>query len=86
MAKLKDGMGDKLTVVSNLAGTFIISVCEAFPLGWELTLACLAIVPFSIASSVWLSNVSAHFSKPPAHAKLFSFRPTAKPTFSSDSM
>lgn len=55
--KLKEGMGDKLSVVSNLVGTAIICLCQAFPMGWELTLACVTVVPFSIAASVILSNV-----------------------------
>lgn len=58
MMKLKEGMGEKLAVVSNLIGTAIICICQAFPLGWELTLACLTVVPFSIGASVILSNVS----------------------------
>ncbi|XP_063394078.1 multidrug resistance protein homolog 49-like isoform X1 [Cydia fagiglandana] len=56
MMKLKDGMGEKVAVVSNLIGTAIICICQAFPLGWELALACLSVVPFSIAASVILSN------------------------------
>ncbi|XP_061382310.1 multidrug resistance protein homolog 49-like [Danaus plexippus] len=56
MMKLKEGMGDKLSVVSNLVGTAIICLCQAFPMGWELTLACVTVVPFSIAASVILSN------------------------------
>lgn len=58
MMKIKDGMGEKLAVVSNLVGTAIICLCQAFPMGWELTLACFSVVPFSIAASVVLSNVS----------------------------
>ncbi|XP_063837633.1 multidrug resistance protein homolog 49-like [Ostrinia nubilalis] len=56
MMKLKEGMGEKLSVVANLVGTFIICLCTAFPLGWELTLACVSVVPFSIITSVILSN------------------------------
>ncbi|XP_073952681.1 multidrug resistance protein homolog 49-like [Choristoneura fumiferana] len=56
MMKLKEGMGEKLAVVSNLIGTAIICICQAFPLGWELTLACMTVVPFSIGASVILSN------------------------------
>lgn len=58
MLKLKDGMGEKLAIVGNLVGTAIISIIVAFPLGWQLTLACLTVVPFSVAASVALSNVS----------------------------
>lgn len=57
MMKLKDGMGEKLSVVSNLMGTALICLCQAFPLGWELTLACITVVPFSITASVILSKV-----------------------------
>uniref|UniRef100_A0A2A4J7A7 ABC-type xenobiotic transporter n=1 Tax=Heliothis virescens TaxID=7102 RepID=A0A2A4J7A7_HELVI len=53
---LKEGMGDKVAVVSNLVGTAIICLCTAFPLGWELTLACVSVMPFSIAVSVLLTN------------------------------
>ncbi|KAL0852199.1 hypothetical protein ABMA28_000423 [Loxostege sticticalis] len=62
MMKLKEGMGEKLSVVANLVGTFIICVCTAFPLGWELTLACLTVVPFSIVTSVILSNYQTNSS------------------------
>ena len=55
---LKEGMGDKLAVVSNLVGTAIICLATAFPLGWELTLACVSVMPFSIAVSIILTNVS----------------------------
>lgn len=55
---LKEGMGEKLAVVSNLVGTSIICLCTAFPLGWELTLACVSVMPFSIAVSIALTNVS----------------------------
>lgn len=57
---LKDGMGDKVAVVSNLVGTAIICLSTAFPLGWELTLACVSVMPFSIAVSVALTNVSTY--------------------------
>nr|ADV76539.1 ATP-binding cassette sub-family B member 3 [Trichoplusia ni] len=53
---LKEGMGEKLAVVSNLVGTSIICLCTAFPLGWELTLACVSVMPFSIAVSIALTN------------------------------
>ncbi|XP_041987757.1 multidrug resistance protein homolog 49-like [Aricia agestis] len=56
MMKLKDGIGEKLAVVSNLIGTALICLCQAFPMGWELCLACCSVVPFSIAASVVLSN------------------------------
>lgn len=58
LAKLKDGMGEKLAVVSNLLGTALICFCVAVPMGWQLALACAAVMPFSIAASVALSNVS----------------------------
>ncbi|KAJ8737704.1 hypothetical protein PYW08_000299 [Mythimna loreyi] len=53
---LKEGMGDKVAVVSNLVGTAIICLATAFPLGWELTLACVSVMPFSIAVSIILTN------------------------------
>lgn len=58
---LKEGMGEKLSMVSNLAGTSIICICTSFPMGWELTLACLSIMPLSLAASIMLTNVSIHF-------------------------
>lgn len=61
--KLKDGMGDKLSIVANLMGTAIICLAQAFPLGWELTLACCTVVPFSIGASIILTNVSHHNSQ-----------------------
>ncbi|XP_048489395.1 multidrug resistance protein homolog 49 [Plutella xylostella] len=54
--KLKDGMGEKIGVVANLVGTAVISFCQAFPLGWELTLTCMSVLPFSVAAAVALSN------------------------------
>ncbi|CAG4942049.1 unnamed protein product [Colias eurytheme] len=56
MMKLKEGMGEKIGVVANLVGTAIICLCQAFPQGWELTLACITVVPFSLAASILLSN------------------------------
>ncbi|XP_053623630.1 multidrug resistance protein homolog 49-like [Plodia interpunctella] len=56
MMKLKDGMGEKLSVVSNLVGTSILCFCTALPLGWELALACITVMPFSVTASVLLSN------------------------------
>ncbi|GBP95555.1 Multidrug resistance protein homolog 49 [Eumeta japonica] len=61
LVKLKEGMGDKLAIVGNLVGTAVINICIAFPLGWELTLACLTVVPFSIAASVLLSNIKSFY-------------------------
>ncbi|XP_049884996.1 multidrug resistance protein homolog 49-like [Pectinophora gossypiella] len=56
MMKLKDGMGEKISVVMNLMGAAVLCLCQAFPLGWELTLACGVVVPFSIGASVLLTN------------------------------
>lgn len=62
MMKLKEGMGDKLSVVANLMGTAVICLAQAFPLGWELTLACCTVVPFSIGASIILTNVSLYIA------------------------
>lgn len=56
--KLKDGMGEKLSIVANLVGTAIMCIGTALPLGWELSLACGAVVPFSLTAAIILSNVS----------------------------
>lgn len=56
--KLKDGIGEKLSIVANLVGTAIMSIGTAFPLGWELSLACGSVVPFSLIAAIILSNVS----------------------------
>ncbi|XP_073952757.1 multidrug resistance protein homolog 49-like isoform X2 [Choristoneura fumiferana] len=56
MTKIKEGMSDKLAVVANLLGTAIIAICQSFPLGWELTLACLTVLPFSLIASILLSE------------------------------
>ncbi|CAB3225437.1 unnamed protein product [Arctia plantaginis] len=56
LMSLKEGMGEKLAVVSNLVGTCIICLATAFPIGWELTLACVSIMPLSLAASIILSN------------------------------
>lgn len=58
MVKLKDGMGDKLSVVANLIGSFIFCFFQAFPIGWELSLACSTLLPFSIAAIIALTKVS----------------------------
>lgn len=58
LVKLKDGMGDKLAIVGNLVGTSLISIAVAIPLGWELALACITVMPLCVAASVALSNVS----------------------------
>nr|QCO93568.1 ATP-binding cassette subfamily B member 2 [Chilo suppressalis] len=62
MMKLKEGFGEKLSVVFNLIGTGVICLAVSFPLGWELTLACCTVVPFSIAASVVLSNYQTNSS------------------------
>lgn len=62
MMKLKEGMGEKLSVVANLVGTCVICLSVAFPMGWELTLACCTVVPFSITASVILSNYQTNSS------------------------
>ncbi|XP_048488083.1 ATP-dependent translocase ABCB1 [Plutella xylostella] len=56
MTKLKDGMGEKLSVVANLIGTAVICFAQAFPLGWQLTLTCMTVMPFSVLASVLLSR------------------------------
>ncbi|XP_028035436.1 multidrug resistance protein homolog 49-like [Bombyx mandarina] len=56
LMSIKEGMGEKLAVVSNLVGTSVICLCTAFPLGWQLTLACAAVMPFSVITSIALSN------------------------------
>ncbi|XP_047041195.1 multidrug resistance protein homolog 49-like isoform X1 [Helicoverpa zea] len=56
LMKIKEGMSEKLAVVGNLLGTSIISIASAVPLGWELALACITVMPFSVAASVYLSN------------------------------
>ncbi|CAH0578089.1 unnamed protein product [Chrysodeixis includens] len=56
LVKLKDGMGDKLAIVGNLVGTSLISIAVAIPLGWELALACITVMPLCVAASVALSN------------------------------
>ncbi|XP_063890908.1 multidrug resistance protein homolog 49 [Helicoverpa armigera] len=56
LMKLKEGMSEKLAVVGNLLGTSIICIAVAIPLGWELALACITVMPFSVAASVYLSN------------------------------
>lgn len=58
MVKLKDGMGDKVSVVAHLIGGSIFCLVQVFPLGWELSLACSALVPFSIAATIALTKVS----------------------------
>ncbi|XP_047524484.1 multidrug resistance protein homolog 49-like [Pieris napi] len=63
MMKLKEGIGEKVGVVANLVGTAIICLCQSFPQGWELTLACVTVVPFSIAASVILSNYQTRSSQ-----------------------
>ncbi|XP_035435503.1 multidrug resistance protein homolog 49 [Spodoptera frugiperda] len=56
LMKLKEGMSEKLAVVGNLLGTSVISIAVAIPLGWELALACITVMPFSVAASVYLTN------------------------------
>ncbi|XP_026317561.1 multidrug resistance protein homolog 49-like isoform X2 [Hyposmocoma kahamanoa] len=56
MVKLKDGMGDKLSVVANLIGGSIYCLVQVFPLGWELSLACSSLVPFSIVATIALTK------------------------------
>lgn len=58
MVKLKDGMGDKLSVVASLLGSSVVFLAQTFPLGWELSLACSAMVPFCIAATVAVTTVS----------------------------
>ncbi|KPJ04743.1 Multidrug resistance protein 1 [Papilio xuthus] len=56
LMKLKEGMGDKLGVIANLVGTSVLCICQSLSFGWELTLACITVIPFAVAASVILSN------------------------------
>lgn len=60
LMKLKEGMGDKLGVIANLVGTSVLCICQSLSAGWQLTLACITVIPFAVAASVILSNVSIH--------------------------
>ncbi|CAD6194446.1 unnamed protein product [Caenorhabditis auriculariae] len=48
--KIKDGIGDKLGVVSSGIGTFIGGLALGFYMCWQLTLAMMIMVPFLLAS------------------------------------
>ncbi|KPJ16024.1 Multidrug resistance protein-like 49 [Papilio machaon] len=61
LMKLKEGMGEKLGVIANLVGTSVLCICQSLSFGWELTLACITVIPFAVAASVILSNVSTRF-------------------------
>ncbi|XP_048487595.1 multidrug resistance protein homolog 49 [Plutella xylostella] len=54
--KLRSGMGEKLTVISNYVGSAVICLSQALPLGWQLALVCMCMVPVTFASSILLSR------------------------------
>ncbi|CAG9088943.1 unnamed protein product [Plutella xylostella] len=55
--KLRSGMGEKLTVISNYVGSAVICLSQALPLGWQLALVCMCMVPVTFASSILLSRM-----------------------------
>lgn len=55
--KLKEGIGEKLSIFTFLAMSFTASVLASFVYGWELTLVVLSCAPFIIIATAVVAKV-----------------------------
>ncbi|XP_016941168.4 multidrug resistance protein homolog 49 isoform X1 [Drosophila suzukii] len=55
--KLKEGIGEKVVIVTFLTMTFVIGIVSAFVYGWKLTLVVLSCVPFIIAATSMVARL-----------------------------
>ncbi|GBP57348.1 Multidrug resistance protein homolog 65 [Eumeta japonica] len=60
--RVRAGVGEQIAMFSYLAGSAVAGSLLALAHGWQLTLAGLAVVPLSVASSALMSLYQARFS------------------------
>lgn len=56
--KLKEGIGEKLSIFTYLVMSFVISVIFSFFYGWKLTLVILSCAPIIILATAFVAKVT----------------------------
>ena len=59
--KLKEGIGEKLSIFTYLVMSFVISVIFSFFYGWKLTLVILSCAPIIILATAFVAKVGILF-------------------------
>ncbi|XP_071641827.1 multidrug resistance protein homolog 49 isoform X1 [Temnothorax longispinosus] len=62
LEKMKDGMGEKLSVITYLMTSFFASVIISFVYGWKLTLVMLSCAPIIIIATAFVAKVQSSLS------------------------
>ncbi|KAG9508871.1 Bile salt export pump, partial [Fragariocoptes setiger] len=62
LTKFEEGIGEKIALCLNALFAWILSIASSFYYGWELTLACLILVPLTVLVTTILANFQARFS------------------------
>lgn len=57
LEKLKEGIGEKVSMFVYLIGTFLFSIIFAFIYGWKLTLVILSCSPIIIVSTAYVAKI-----------------------------
>lgn len=60
--KMKDGMGEKLGIFTNLVASFTSSIIIAFIYGWKLTLVVLSCAPIIVIATAIVAKVQSSLS------------------------
>ncbi|XP_012063835.1 PREDICTED: multidrug resistance protein homolog 49-like [Atta cephalotes] len=62
LEKMKDGMGEKLSIITYLITSFVSSVIISFVYGWLLTLVMLSCAPIIIITTAFVAKVQSSLS------------------------
>lgn len=62
LSKFEEGIGEKIALCLNALFAWIASVVSSFFYGWELTLVCLILVPFTIIITTMIAEIQASYS------------------------
>ncbi|XP_012529625.2 multidrug resistance protein homolog 49 isoform X2 [Monomorium pharaonis] len=62
LEKMKDGMGDKLSIITYLISSFFASVIISFVYGWKLTLVMLSCAPIIVIATAVVAKVQSSLS------------------------
>lgn len=62
LEKMKDGMGEKLSIITYLTTSFVSSVIISFVYGWLLTLVMLSCAPIIIIATAFVAKVQSSLS------------------------
>ncbi|KAG5315957.1 MDR49 protein, partial [Acromyrmex insinuator] len=62
LEKMKDGMGEKLSIITYLITSFVSSVIISFVYGWLLTLVMLSCAPIIIIATAFVAKVQSSLS------------------------